>query len=181
MSKFKNLLFICLILSFLVFSTTLCFGDDHSLPYQIYFINDYYTGMLFLTAKVDTVAKTLEIEYEPNEINRVKTIEISIGNVQNDFKDIKILNSFVIENRELKAKETTLKQIFKFNNFTNNMKLVLWVNKVNPSNDEFQTLDKKTILERVQAIIWEQLRLGDIRTYKGKDELFSEISRNYEE
>jgi hypothetical protein len=104
-------------------------------PNQIYFINDYYTGMLFLTANVDIKTKMIEIEYEPTEINRVKLIEFSIGNIQGDLEDIKILKNFTIENRAIKEKETTIKQRFSISNFKTGMKIVLWVNKVNPYTD----------------------------------------------
>lgn len=179
----KRILFLSLIMGILGY-TLICpsFGEAnvHSKSYQIILINNYYSGIFMETANIDTKNQTIEINYLPWSPSEVTNIELNVGEIIGFYKDIKIIQTNVIENIDLKPKQNYITKIFSLKEFEKGMFVVLWVGNLIPSYNNFTPLTKDQLLERAKAIRWEQDRLTNVFSDMGTEELKKEVTRNFE-
>ena len=157
-----------------------CLGnnsDVHYKSYKIYLMNTYYSGLLLEAANIDKKNRTIEINYQPSNFDSIKQMELSIGEVIGTFEDIRIIQTIKIENRRLAPKQRYIQETYPLKEFKEGMTIVIWVGNVTSKFNDFIPLKKEQLLERVHAVWWEQYRL----TNMGSADIYSEVTRNYEE
>lgn len=157
-----------------------CLGnnsDVHSKSYKLYLINTYYSGLFLETANINKRNRTIEINYQPSDFESVKFIELNIGEIIGTFKDIRIIQTIEIENRLLAPKQRYIQATYPLKEFKEGMTVILWVGNVTSKFENFIPFKKEQLLERAHAIWWEQYRLTNMESA----EIYSEVTRNYEE